>query len=54
MELPLKTPLNIGMELEQTKFYIGLSQRFTAMSTAVFLVVIIGVTSLLPHATKNF
>jgi hypothetical protein len=24
------------------------------MSTAVFLVVIIGVTSLLPHATKNF
>jgi hypothetical protein len=59
MELPPKTPLNSGhrfceMELEHTKRFLGLSRHFTVMSTVAFLVVIVGVTSLFPHATDSF
>jgi hypothetical protein len=41
-----------GMELEHTKRFLRLSRHFTAMSTVALLVVIVGVTSLLSHATK--
>jgi hypothetical protein len=59
MELSPKTPFNgsdrfCGMELEHTKRFLGLSRHFTVMSTIALLVTIVGVTSLLPHATKYF
>jgi hypothetical protein len=59
MELPPKTPLNsghrfCGMELEHTKHFLGLSSYFTVTSRVMLLVAIVGVTSLLPHATKTF
>jgi hypothetical protein len=58
MELPPKTPLKsghtfCGMELEHTKRFLGLSRHFTAASTLALQVAVVGVTSLLPHATKN-
>jgi hypothetical protein len=59
MELPPKTRLYsghrfYGKELEHTEYFLGLSRHFIAMSTVALLVAIVGVTSLLPHATKMF
>lgn len=60
MELPPETPLNkghriCGMDLEFTEHFIGFSRHLTDMSTvAAHLVVIVGVTSLHPHATDCF
>jgi hypothetical protein len=51
MELPPKNQLNsghrfCGMKLEHTKRFLGFTIHFFAL-----LVAIIGITSLLPHAT---
>jgi hypothetical protein len=59
MELPQKTPLNsghrfCGMELEHTNRFLVLSRHFTAMSTVVLLVTIVGVMSPFPLVTKVF
>jgi hypothetical protein len=54
-----KTSLNsgyifCGMELEHTKLLLALSRHFTVMSVVALLVDIVGITSLLPHATVLF
>jgi hypothetical protein len=56
MSLPPKILLNTdhrfcGMELEHSKRFLALSRHITAVSTIALIVAIVGVTSLLPHAT---
>jgi hypothetical protein len=59
MELPPKTALNSGhrfceIKIEHKKRFIWLSRHFTVMLTVALLVAIVGITSLLPQATKVF
>jgi hypothetical protein len=42
------------MKFKHRKRFPGFIRHFTAMSTVALLVAIVGVTPLLPHATKMY
>jgi uncharacterized protein HemY len=57
LEFPSKTTYNsvhryCGLKLEHTKSFLELSCHFNVVSTVSILVVIFGITLVLPHVTK--